>query len=215
MGGSSAQLGKDDGASETVISACKSCRSLFFWNRVMGMKRNLGIVLSGTALGTALLMTLGGCAHQDDSYIPARRAGFRPQSTPLMQDDFGAVDPLAVPSGVPNQDSAAGSGFVGSAAPVSPLPDPAPQPAATPQPAPEPAPQPVPAPPPPPPPQPTPAPVPPKPAAPEYAKRVPGKPNWIKSPYDGTILDATDQNGVRFPPGTEVKDPKGRVMLVP
>jgi hypothetical protein len=44
---------------------------------------------------------------------------------------------------------------------------------------------------------------------------VPGKPNWIKSPYDGTILDATDQNGVRFPPGTEVKDPKGRIMLVP
>ena len=175
----------------------------------MEMKRNSGIVLTGTALGTALVMTLGGCAQQDDSYIPAKRAGFRPQSTPLMQDDFGAVDPLAVPSGAPNQEPAGGPGFVGSAAPISSLPDPAPQPVAQPQPAPAPTPAPTPA-----PPQ-TPPPAPPKPAAPEYAKRVPGKPNWIKSPYDGTILDATDQNGVRFPPGTEVKDPKGRVMLVP
>jgi hypothetical protein len=177
----------------------------------MEMKRNSGIVLTGTALGTALVMTLGGCAQQDDSYIPAKRAGFRPQSTPLMQDDFGAVDPLAVPSGAPNQEPAGGPGFVGSAAPISSLPDPAPQPVAQPQPAPAPTPAPVPTPA---PPQ-TPPPAAPKPAAPEYAKRVPGKPNWIKSPYDGTILDATDQNGVRFPPGTEVKDPKGRVMLVP
>lgn len=175
----------------------------------MEMKRNSGIVLTGTALGTALVMTLGGCAQQDDSYIPAKRAGFRPQSTPLMEDDFGAVDPLAVPSGAPNHEPAGGPGFVGSAAPISSLPDPAPQPVAQPQPAPAPAPAPTPA-----PPQ-TPPPAAPKPAAPEYAKRVPGKPNWIKSPYDGTILDATDQNGVRFPPGTEVKDPKGRVMLVP
>ena len=177
----------------------------------MEMKRNSGIVLTGTALGTALVMTLGGCAQQDDSYIPAKRAGFRPQSTPLMQDDFGAVDPLAVPSGAPNQEPAGGPGFVGSAAPISSLPDPAPQPVAQPQPSPAPAPAPAPTPA---PPQ-TPPPAPPKPAAPEYAKRVPGKPNWIKSPYDGTILDATDQSGVRFPPGTEVKDPKGRVMLVP
>jgi len=182
----------------------------------MEMKSNSGIVLAGTALGTALVMTLGGCAQQDDSYIPARRAGFRPQSTPLMQDDFGTVDPLAVPSGSPHQDSSAGSGFVGSAGPVSPLPDPAPQPVPVPQPPPFVPPAP-PAPPqtPPTPPQTPPAPVPAKSSAPEYAKRVPGKPNWIKSPYDGTILDATDQNGVRFPPGTEVKDPKGRVMLVP
>ncbi len=186
----------------------------------MRMKRNLGTVLFGTVLGLALVVTLGGCAHQDDSYIPANRAGFRPQSTPLMQDDFGTVDPLAVPSGVPNQGSAPGPGFIGSAAPVSPLPDPVQQPIATSQPPQQPppppplTPQPAP-PPPPPPPQPTQATVPPKPAPPEYAKRVSGKPNWIKSPYDGTILDATDQNGVRFPPGTEVKDPKGRVMLVP
>ena len=196
---------------ETMFSACKSCGRSFLWNRVMEMKRNSGIVLTGTALGTALVMTLGGCAQQDDSYIPAKRAGFRPQSTPLMQDDFGAVDPLAVPSGAPNQEPAGGPGFVGSAAPISSLPDPAPQPVAQPQPAPAPTPAPVPTPA---PPQ-TPPPAAPKPAAPEYAKRVPGKPNWIKSPYDGTILDATDQNGVRFPPGTEVKDPKGRVMLVP
>ena len=197
---------------ETMFSARKSCRRSFLWNRVMKMKRNSGIVLAGTALGTALVITLGGCAQQDDSYIPARRAGFRPQSTPLMQDDFGTVDPLAVPSGAPNQDPSTGPGFVGSAPPVSSLPDPAPQPAPFTPPAP---PQTPPPPAPPPAPTPTPAPVPSKPSAPEYAKRVPGKPNWIKSPYDGTILDATDQSGVRFPPGTEVKDPKGRVMLVP
>ncbi len=172
----------------------------------MEMKRNSGIVLTGTALGAALVITLGGCAQQDDSYIPAKRAGFRPQSTPLMQDDFGAVDPLAVPSGAPSQDPSAGTGFVGSAAPISALPDPAPQPVPVPQPAPAPPQA---------PPPPAPAPAPAKSSAPEYAKRVPGKPNWIKSPYDGTILDATDQSGVRFPPGTEVKDPKGRVMLVP
>jgi hypothetical protein len=199
---------------ETMFSACKSCRTHLLWNRVMEMKRNSGIVLTGTALGAALVITLGGCAQQDDSYIPAKRAGFRPQSTPLMQDDFGAVDPLAVPSGAPNQDPLAVSGVAGGTAPISALPDPAPQPVPAPLPAPAPpqapsTPAPAPA------PTPAPAPSPAKSAAPEYAKRVPGKPNWIKSPYDGTILDATDQNGVRFPPGTEVKDPKGRVMLVP
>ena len=193
---------------ETMFSVRKSCRRSFLWNRVMKMKRNSGIVLAGTALGTALAISLGGCAQQDDSYIPARRAGFRSQSTPLMQDDFGTVDPLAVPSGATNQDPSTGPGFVGSAPPVSSLPDPAPQPPPFTPPAP-------PQTPPPPAPAPTPAPVPSKPSAPEYAQRVPGKPNWIKSPYDGTILDATDQSGVRFPPGTEVKDPKGRVMLVP
>ena len=89
----------------------------------MEMKRNSGIVLTGTALGAALVITLGGCAQQDDSYIPAKRAGFRPQSTPLMQDAFGTVDPLAVPSGSPNHDSGSGFGFVGNSAPVAPLPD--------------------------------------------------------------------------------------------
>ena len=63
---------------------------------------------------------------------------------------------------------------------------------------------------------PTPAPQPPpeppkKAAAPEYAKKVPGKPGWIRSPYDNKILDATG-----IPPGTEVKDPiSGKIMLVP
>lgn len=178
----------------------------------MGMKRNSGIALLGSAFGAAVALVFAGCAQQDDSYVPARRAGFRPTTTPLMQDDFGTVDPLAVPSGNPNQDSSAGPGFVGSATPAPALPDPVPNPAPQPQPAPAPAPAPNPT------PQPAPQPTPSGPAkssAPEYAKRVPGKPNWIKSPYDGTILDATDQNGVRFPPGTEVKDPKGRVMLVP
>lgn len=189
----------------------------------MEMKRNSGIVLSVTATGAALLVTFGGCAQQDDSYIPSKRAGFRPQTTPLMQDDFGALDPLAVPSGAPNQDLPSGSGFVGGGTAQSAFPDPVPQPLPPPEPRaevpPPPAPTPpqAPVPPPPPPPQQPPPPPssPVKSSGPEYAKRVPGKPNWIKSPYDGTILDATDQNGVRFPPGTEVKDPKGRVMLVP
>lgn len=190
----------------------------------MEMKRNSGIVLFANALGTALLFLMGGCAQQDDSYVPSRRAGFRPQTTPLMQDDFGALDPLAVPSGATSADSSVGPGFVGNSSPPPPssLPDPVSQP--IPQspantasqvdtrPNPPPPPAPIQTPPPSPPPTP---PAPAKSSGPEYAKRVPGKPNWIKSPYDGTILDATDQNGVRFPPGTEVKDPKGRVMLVP
>jgi hypothetical protein len=181
----------------------------------MGMKRISGIALLGPTFGAVAAIVFAGCAQQDDSYIPGKRAGFRPQSTPLMQDDFGTVDPLAVPAGSPNQDAGSGPGFVGGPAPVAALPDPVPQPAPNPLPQTQAAPTPPPA----------PAPQPPAPSpqpsglakssGPEYAKRVPGKPNWIKSPYDGTILDATDQNGVRFPPGTEVKDPKGRVMLVP
>jgi hypothetical protein len=180
----------------------------------MEMKRKSGIVLSISALGGALVVALGGCAQQDDSYIPAKRAGFRPQSTPLMQDDFGSVDPLAVPSGAPIQENSPGAGFAAAPAPSPPAPDPVPQPLPAPSVATEAPPTPVSAPvqtPAPPAPQQGPA----KSSGPEYAKRVPGKPNWIKSPYDGTILDATDQNGVRFPPGTEVKDPKGRIMLVP
>jgi len=46
---------------------------------------------------------------------------------------------------------------------------------------------------------------------PKYATKVPGKNGWIKSPYDGKVLDAA---GV--PPGTQVKDPdSGRIMIVP
>jgi hypothetical protein len=204
---------------ESVFTASNSCGGSFFWNTVMEMKRNSGIVLFANALGTALLVILGGCAQQDDSYVPGRRAGFRPQTTPLMQDDFGALDPLAVPSGSPPADSSVGPGFVGNSSPPPPsaLPDPVPDSVLQP-PASSAAPVETRSSPPPQPPPPAPPPTPSAPAkssAPEYAKRVPGKPNWIKSPYDGTILDATDQNGVRFPPGTEVKDPKGRVMLVP
>ena len=59
-------------------------------------------------------------------------------------------------------------------------------------------------------PPPTP-PTPPKPAAPEYAKKVPGKPNQIYNPYTGAILDVTG-----LTPGTEVRDPRtGQTMLVP
>jgi hypothetical protein len=171
------------------------------------MKLNSGIVFPAIALCSTLIVALGGCAQQEDPYVPTKRAGFRPRTTPLMQDDFGAVDPLAVPSGAANEEYPRTGGFAGSnSAPLSPLPDPAPAPIPPP---------PVPVPPQPPSPAPPPPQPQPKQSAPEYAKRVPGKPNWIKSPYDGTILDATDQNGVRFPPGTEVKDPKGRIMLVP
>jgi hypothetical protein len=46
---------------------------------------------------------------------------------------------------------------------------------------------------------------------PKYATKVPGKNGWIKSPYDGKILDAAG-----IPPGTRVKDPdSGKIMLVP
>jgi hypothetical protein len=201
---------------ERVFPACNSCGRSFFWITLMKMKRNSGIVLLSLGLGAALLVTFAGCAQQDDSYVPGRRAGFRPQTTPLMQDDFGAPDPLAVPSGALPVETPAGLGFAGGLSAGSSLPDPAPLP--PPNPAPQVESRPIPLPPPPPAPAPAPPPAssgPAKSSGPEYAKRVPGKPNWIKSPYDGTILDATDQNGVRFPPGTEVKDPKGRVMLVP
>lgn len=159
------------------------------------MKLKLGFVAS--VLG--LMVGFGGCANQDDDIIPAKKPGFRPPSTPLVQEDLPPVDPLGVPAGNDQGDPGApGSGSAvvsqppgrgGNASQPAALPDPVPQ-------------QQAPAPPP---------PAPPKPAAPEYAKRVPGKPNWIKSPYDGKILDATG-----FPPGTEVKDPQtGKIMLVP
>jgi hypothetical protein len=158
------------------------------------MKLKLGFVAS--VLG--LMVGFAGCANQDDDIIPAKKPGFRPPSTPLVQEELPPVDPLGVPAGndqgdasalgnssaVVNNPSAKG-GFPSQPAP---LPDPVPPQQA-----------------------PAPPPAPPKPAAPEYAKRVPGKPNWIRSPYDGKILDATG-----FPPGTEVKDPQtGKIMLVP
>jgi hypothetical protein len=142
-------------------------------------------------------LTIGfvGCANQDDDFIPAKRPGFRPPSTPLVQDDLPPVDPLGVPAGNDQPDipvNQGNSSAVVNSTPArppvfqqpAPLPDPVPSPQPPPQ---------------------------PKPAAPEVAKRVPGKPNWIKSPYDGKILDATG-----FPPGTEVRDPQsGKIMLVP
>ena len=157
------------------------------------MKLKLGFVAS--MLG--LLIGFVGCANKDDDIIPAKRPGFRPPSTPLAQDDLPPIDPLGVPSGNEQPDFPASQG--NSSAVVNPAPPRPPvsqSPAPLPDPVPAPAPQPV---------------APPKPAAPEYAKRVPGKPNWIKSPYDGKILDATG-----FPPGTEVRDPQsGKIMLVP
>ena len=168
------------------------------------MKLKFGLVLPSLAL----VAGLSGCVNQDDDFVPAKRPGFRPPSSPLIQDDLPPVDPLGVPSSNFNQDGGpVGSGGVaGSAVVPAPAPAPLPDPAPTPQPAPQPAPAPAPT------PAPAPAPAPaPKAAPPEYAKRVPGKPNWIKSPYDGKILDATG-----FPPGTEVRDPiSGKIMLVP
>ncbi len=60
-------------------------------------------------------------------------------------------------------------------------------------------------------PQPPPSAPPTKADEPKYATKVPGKNGWIKSPYDGKVLDAA---GV--PPGTQVKDPdSGKIMIVP
>lgn len=45
----------------------------------------------------------------------------------------------------------------------------------------------------------------------QYATKVPGKSGWIRSPYNGRVLDATG-----IIPGTFVKDPEtGQVMIVP
>jgi len=160
------------------------------------MKLKLGFVAS--VLG--LLIGFVGCANHDDDIIPAKRPGFRPPSTPLVQDELPSVDPLGVPAGNDQSESTASqsdsSAVVNSSSarpPISQQPTAPSEPSQnTPQPTPQPAPQ-------------------PKTAAPEYAKRVPGKPNWIRSPYDGKILDATG-----FPPGTEVRDPQsGKIMLVP
>ncbi len=165
------------------------------------MKLKLGFAASGLAL----LVGLSGCANQDDDIVPAKRPGFRPPSSPLVQDDLPPVDPLGgVPGGdgaenaapAPYTPSGGGGGFQGgSSAVVSNPPQQAPAPQQ------EPAPQ----------PQAPPADKPAKAAPPEYAKRVPGKPNWIRSPYDGKILDATGHL-----PGTEVRDPQsGKIMIVP
>ena len=60
-------------------------------------------------------------------------------------------------------------------------------------------------------PQPSPSAPPSKAEEPKYATKVPGKNGWIRSPYDGKVLDAA---GV--PPGTQVKDPdSGKIMIVP
>ncbi len=60
-------------------------------------------------------------------------------------------------------------------------------------------------------PQMSPSAPPPKAEEPKYATKVPGKNGWIRSPYDGKVLDAA---GV--PPGTQVKDPdSGKIMIVP
>jgi hypothetical protein len=158
------------------------------------MKLKIGLIAS--VLG--LIIGLGGCANQDDDIIPAKRPGFRPPSTPLVQDELPQVDPLGVPAGNEQQDAPTpqgGQGIGGAGANTSPARSSAPQ---TPAPLPDPVPQPVPA------PQN-------KTGGPEYAKRSPRNRNWIISPYDGKTLDATG-----FPPGTEVRDPQsGKIMLVP
>ena len=149
---------------------------------------------AATAQGLALAIGLAGCAQQDEDFIPQKQVGFRPPPTPLVQQDLPAVDPV---------------GTQPSPAPLNPLPDavasaPAPD---APPPLPKQAPVPVsPA-----PVAPTPPPAPPKPTAPEYAKKVPGKPNQIYNPYTGAILDVTG-----LTPGQEVRDPRtGHTMLVP
>lgn len=164
------------------------------------MKLKFGTVLPSLAL----IVGLVGCVTDDDDRIPARRAGFRAPASNFPQSDIPPIDPLGIPPGPSSQDNLARTGGSAVIPPLGGLPDPVPQPVPPPISSPASAPDPGPA------PQPTPPPQP-KVAAPEYAKRVPGKPGWIKSPYDGKILDATG-----FPPGTEVKDPQtGKIMLVP
>ena len=164
------------------------------------MKFKLGIA----APGFALLLGVGlvGCAQNDD-YVPAKRAGFRPPSGPIVPNDLPPVENQTeiAQDAPPSNDLAT----LSRKPPLDALPDPGPQTTQT-TPAPQPAPsQPQ-------PPVPPPQPEPPKKAAaPEYAKKVPGKPGWIRSPYDNKVLDASG-----IPPGTEVKDPtSGRIMLVP
>jgi biotin carboxyl carrier protein len=132
-----------------------------------------------------------GCTPMDGDYAPRRRPGFRPPSVPVSQEQQFPVDPLNAPPGYGSVD---GGGQPGYSA-VNPNSTTEPQPA------------PAPAPPPPPPPQP-PAP---KAEEPQYATKIAGKNGWIRSPYDGKVLDATG-----ITPGTPVKDPEtGRIMLVP
>lgn len=175
----------------------KGCPYGSSWSKLEVMKLKLGFVAS--LLG--LMIAFVGCANQDDGIIPAKRPGFRPPSTPLVQDELPPIDPLGVPAGNDQPDVSPNQGNSSAVVNSNPIRPPvSQQPAALPDPVPQPAPQL--------PPQPAPQP---KAATPEYAKRVPGKPNWIRSPYDGKILDATG-----FPPGTEVRDPQtGKIMLVP
>lgn len=158
------------------------------------------------ALGISALAFLDGCAPEDSEYAPRRRGGFRPPSGPVQAEESGLYhDPLNHPPGYHNP---AGStpGYSGGYSAVNPgaapspgpapMPAPAPAPQSPAQPSPQPAPQP---------------PAPPKPAEPQYATKVPGKPGWIRSPYDGKLLDATG-----FLRGEQVADPHtGKIMLVP
>lgn len=158
------------------------------------MKKNF----AAAAQLMVLAFGVSGCVQQDEDFTPRRQVGFRPPPVPLNQETLPPVDPQVSPAPTP----------------PSPLPDPAasasnPDPSLAKQnqqskpagatgenvasntPAPE-APK-------------------PKPAPPQYAKKVPGKPNQIYNPYTGAILDVTG-----LTPGTEVRDPRtGQTMLVP
>lgn len=159
------------------------------------------------AQGAFVLVSVTGCVQsEEDLYSPRRQPGFRPPSAPVVQD-LTPVDPTVPP------------------VTLNPLPDHVPpmppqeQPITIPPNAPQIGGQPS---------VPTPPSVPQqpvvqpesrpveqpktqKPAVPQYAKRVPGKPNLIINPYTGATLDATG-----LTPGTEVRDPRtGQTMLVP
>lgn len=173
--------------------AGKGCSRGESWFTIGSMKMKLSFAAS--MLG--LMIGFVGCASQDDDIIPAKRPGFRPPSTPLAQDDLPPVDPLGVPAGNDQPDIPANQGNSSAVVNSTPARPPAYQ-APTPAPLPDPVP-------------PTQPPSKPKSTSPQVAKRVPGKPNWIISPYDGRVLDATG-----FPPGTEVRDEKsGEIMLIP
>jgi hypothetical protein len=163
------------------------------------MKKSSSILIPGIAA----LLFIQGCAPEDQEYAGRRRGGFRPPSHPAFPEDPYAqqADPLNFP---PGYQSPAGSsaGTAPSYSAVNPHPTPDPRPAPSPAPSSQSA---APA------PAPNPPPAPPKSAEPQYATKVPGKPGWIRSPYDGKLLDATG-----FLRGEQVADPHtGKIMLVP
>jgi hypothetical protein len=144
------------------------------------------------------LFLFQGCAPEDAEYSPYRRGGFRPPVGPGVPEEPIATnpDPLNNPPGYQNPNgpalgySAVNPGATPDPKPTPPSPPPTPPPSSNPSPPPS---------------------APSKPAEIPYATKVQGKAGWIRSPYDGKLLDATG-----FLRGEQVADPvSGKIMLVP